>query len=99
MEFLDDATLATRSVDGKTRLWSVGGDEVVEKEVDGGKLMFSKEGGLEQLQRDHVINAEKEFVSVIRADSGDTVAVFLALQETIEVLDCAGDKDRYGMQE
>ena len=33
---------------------------------------------------------------VEKADNGDTVAVFRALQETIEVLDCAGDRIAVG---
>ena len=33
VQFLDAATVATASQDGKTRLWSMGGDKVEEKEI------------------------------------------------------------------
>ena len=94
VEFLDDATLATKGEDGKTRLWSVGGDKVVEKETEGGKsvYVFLKESGREQRLRDQVVTAENELVLAKRADSGDTMALFCAPEDSIEALDCAGDK-------
>ena len=35
-------TLAAGSEDGKTRVWRVGGDEVVQNQLEGGNFVFSK---------------------------------------------------------
>ena len=72
MEFLDAATLATRSADGNTRLWSVGGEKVEEKETEGQELVFSKGSGRRKRLGDHIITGENELVRVQRADGGST---------------------------
>ena len=74
----------------------MGGDNVVEK-LEGGKLVYvlSKGSSRKQRLRDHTVTEEKELLHVKRANSGVTVPVFLA-PDTIEVLDCAGDKIAVG---
>ena len=97
MEFLDAATLATRSQGGETRLWSVGGDRVEEKEIEVQGLVFSKGIGREKRLGDHIITGENEPVRVQRVDGGDTGALFLA-PGRIKALDCAGDKIAVGCE-
>jgi len=72
VEFLDAAALATRSADSKILVWSVGGDKVEEKEVEGQELVFSKGSSREKRLGDHIITGETELVRVQRADGGST---------------------------
>ena len=104
MEFQDDATLVSCSVDGSTKFWDIS-TGTPKTEVPGEKFTFSEAAaGTEQRVGRFLVTSKGDMVLVHHADGGEAsdgkrapVAFFRA-PSPVQTISCAGDKIGVGCQ-
>ena len=104
MEFQDDATLVSWSVDGSTKFWDIS-TGTPKTEVPGEKFTFSEAAaGTEQRVGRFLVTSKGDMVLVHHADGGEAsdgkrapVAFFRA-PSPVQTISCAGDKIGVGCQ-